>query len=94
MSQPRIVKLDLDSTAPIQFGEQVCSQLAMPVLAHAEHHYTHQQRAQMWAGFMAAATGAMVATLGAASVEAVLDAIRPAALDAARQVDASRAKPH
>jgi len=94
MSQPHIVKLDLDSTAPIQFGEQVCSQMAMPILAHAEHHYTPQQRAQMWAGFMAAAAGAMVATLGAETVATVLDAIRPAALEAAGQLDAARAKPH
>lgn len=52
--------------------------------AEANGFGSHPEKAQVWAGFMAAANGAMFAQLGPDNARATNDAIQQACVDVAR----------
>lgn len=79
-SHHHMVEINL-AAPPVDIGGALVSDTFNPLMHHIEARFeTPEQRAQYWAGAMAAFAGAMTASIGADAATAILDSIKPLAL--------------
>ena len=73
-------------TEPIDLGKEMWQQLsaAFHEVAELNGMSGHPAKAQFWAGYMAAASGAMCADLGPGDTRVILHAVTEACIDVVR----------